>query len=497
MVPKFKIRHLCQDLPILSRDVFFRYYVSDFSHTWNFLYKYLDSPNAPAHLTLGIDAVSLAFLAHQLESQTARDLGRRKYGGALRSITASLQDPGTARAKTTFEGAVLLDLCEKIAKSATEVGHDKHAHVEGALALVKLRGVKTFQPGPEMQALVGLSLNSTVCSLSAGQPADPIVHEIRQHAAHFISPDDPKWQLSGLILETTDLVAEMRCGILTPEERVEKSLSIDRDLEALALAASPKWPCHHKHFSDSDTRKGLLPDGFPRLYTVYPTRTITQMSNVLRLTRILLCEEIIASCAALSPTTAIQSSTATAAAAAAAAHAATAKANLSRAVREVCASVPQMTDCEGAARPKLPPLHTTSSAGRDKGIGKHHTHTTSHILDVYVLVFSLYVVASTPHAEVAVKEWSVQQLEHVSAHFGVREAGVMVGILRRQKAEIMVVEKEKLAMDGSKLSGKEVGIKEGDVRGENGEGHSEVKGDSWWYVYNALFLASFTRYLHA
>ena len=107
---KLKVRHLPQDLLTLGRDMFFTYYVSDFSRTWDFLYNYLDPRSAPKYLTLSIEAVSLAFLSHQVSSETARDLGRRKYCQALREINVALQDPMTAKAASTFEGALLLDL---------------------------------------------------------------------------------------------------------------------------------------------------------------------------------------------------------------------------------------------------------------------------------------------------------------------------------------------------------------------------------------------------
>jgi hypothetical protein len=408
---KIRIGYLPQDLQTVGRGMFFTYYVSDFSRTWDFLYEHLDSPKAPEHLRLGIEAVSLAFLSHQVSSQTARDLGRRKYCEALRKINAALQDPYTAKATTSFQSALLLDLYEKIMKSSSEVNTSRHAHVEGALALVKLRGVESFTEGAEIRALMGLSLNATICSLSTGRPIDDTIRQIRDHAAQFVDTNYPKWKLSGLMLEVTDLAAEMRKGTMSAEERLARSVGIDRKLELASLESSPAWTYERKSFPKNHP-PNVVPDSSLPTYDVYPDRMITQMWNVLRLTRILLCEEII-DCCALSddPDSDILYERAELA--------------ILDMVREICASVPQMTDCSFAAKHKLPRGST----------GKNHTHTMPHILDVYILIFSLYVVAWSRTCPRTTHNWAMAQLQHIASHFEIREAAVILDILKKQEIE--------------------------------------------------------------
>jgi hypothetical protein len=409
---KVRIAHLPQDLQTVGRGMFFTYYVSDFSRTWDFLYEHLDSPQAPEHLTLGIEAVSLAFLSHQVSSQTAKDLGRRKYCEALRKINIALQDPYSAKATTSFQSALLLDLYEKIMKSASEVNTSRHAHVEGALALVKLRGVESFKEGAEIRALMGLSLNATICSLSTGRAVDDTIRQIRDHAAQFVDTSYPKWKLSGLMLEVTDLAAEMRKGSLSSEERLARSVSIDRKLELASLESSPAWTYERKSFP-ADHLPNNIPDSSFLTYDVYPDRMITQMWNVLRLTRILLCEEIIESCATSADADSAER----------------AKLAILKMVSEICASVPQMTDCSFAAKHKLPKEST----------GKNHTHTMPHVLDVYILIFSLYVVAWSRTCPSTIHNWAIAQLGHIACHFEIREAAVILDILKKQEQEDGVI----------------------------------------------------------
>jgi hypothetical protein len=387
--------------------MFFAYYVSEFSHTWDFLLSYLDPTTTPEHLSLGIDAVSLAFLSHQVSSPTAKHMGTRKYVEALRKVNKIVQDPETAAKMSTLETALLLDLFEKMMLSASEINDSRHAHVEGALALVKLRGITHFNKGPEVRALLGLSLNATICSLSTGTAIPKEVREIRKHAAQFVDTSYPKWRLSECILEATDLPDEVRKGTLLPAENIARNAALDRKLEIVALEAGSAWSYERKFVSRHDQRV-VVPDGF---FDVYPNRTITQMWNVLRLTRIQLCEDIIELCAPLNDAESV-------------AELKRAKQVIVDMIREICASCPQMTNCCFAARHKLPGGAVASS---------HHTHTMSHIFDVYILIFSLYVIAWSRNCPSVAREWTIGQLEHITEHFGIKEAANILAILRRKE----------------------------------------------------------------
>ena len=179
----------------------------------------------------------------------------------------------------------------------------------------------------------------------------------------------------------------------------------------MAIEAGPAWSYERKFVSGHD-RRVIVPDGFFPLYDVYPNRMITQMWNVLRLTRILLCEEVVESCA-------------TSADSESEAQSDRSKLTILEMIREICASVPQMTNCDFAARHKLP----------NGNNGPQHTHTMSHILDVYILVFSLYVVTWSRNCPPAAREWTIGQLRHIADHFGIKEAAIILDILKKQEPE--------------------------------------------------------------
>jgi hypothetical protein len=213
----------------------------------------------------------------------------------------------------------------------------------------------------------------------------------------------------------TDLAAEMRRGTMRSEERIARTVELDQKLELAALASSPAWTFERMSYP-KDHRPKSVPDDSFLAYDVYPDRMMTQMWNVLRLTRILLCEELIESCTHSSdPNSAILSERATLA--------------VLKLVREICASVPQMTDCNFAAKHKL-------SSG---STSKTHTHTMPHILDVYILIFSLYVVAWSRTCPRPTHDWALAQLQHIASHFEIRESAVILEILKKQEKEDGVI----------------------------------------------------------
>jgi hypothetical protein len=401
------VRYLPQDLQVLGREMFFAHYVSDFSHTWNFVLSYLNPNFTPEHLSLAIDAVSLAFLSHQVSSQTAKEMGTRKYVEALKKINMAVQDPATAMKISTIEGALLLDLFEKMMNPASGMQASRHVHVDGALALVKLRGVENFRESSEIRALLGLSQNATICALSSAHEIPKEVREIRKHAVQFVDTSYPKWRLGDCVLEVTNLPLAM-----TPQQKIAQCGDLDRKLEIVALEAGPAWSYERKFVSGYDKRV-LVPDGFFPLYDVYPNRMITQMWNVLRVTRIQLCEGIIETCATLQDVKSV-------------AQLKRAKQAVVEMIREICASCPQMINCDFAAHQKLPERSAS---------GLEHTHTISHILDVYVLIFSLYVVGWARSCPLAARDWALAQLKHIAEHFSIKEASMILEILRKQEAE--------------------------------------------------------------
>ena len=394
--------------------MFFSYYISDFCQGWDFLCPYSHSGTGPDHLTLSIDAVSLAFLSHQVTSPSAQQLGRRMYILALRKMNTALECPRTAHEATTLQTSLLLDIFEKIASPASRGEDARRAHIDGALALVKLKGLEHFTDDAGLKVLTRLLLNASVSYFSQGDPVSPEFHEVREHVAQFTDTSDPKWKMSGIVLEVIDLTSGMRKGIIPREEGARKCIELDKKLEQVSDDASPVWSYEREYISADETGVRVLDD----YYDVYSDRITTQRWNVLRTIRILLCEEIVVSLATLDDSDSLlQSQRASTAAA--------------RTIQQVCASVPQMTDCDGAAQHRLPQETIM-------GAFSQHRHTFSHLIDVYTLIYPLYTAYWSRKCTSVARTWIIEQLDRVAEHFGIKEAKSVAEILRGSKDGLRV-----------------------------------------------------------
>jgi hypothetical protein len=397
------------DIQHHARDLFYLYYVVDFSKTWDFLSPFFDTRLAPEYLTLSIDAVSLAFLSHQVYSPAALSLSRQKYVAALRKTNIALQSAQTAKQPATLDASLLLDLFEKITNPnlpLQEYNQSNQAHVNGALALIKLRGLHEFRDLDSLKPLLRLNVNMIITHVTKNEPVPPQIEVIRNHAAKYMDTSDPKWRISGHMIEITNLVSSMRNE---PEREpgywIGHCFTIDSALKDIADTMPPHWMYQRIAVSPAGENERILKD----YYHVYPNRTLTQTWNVLRLSRILLCDEIISrSMRALTPQSHIFSQRA--------------EATSHALIEEICATTPRMTDCGFAARDKLPPNVSSSNV--------NHSHTQSHYLDVYVLIFSLYVAAWSTCCPTSTRLWIMKELDWIAEHFGVKQAKVVVDALR-------------------------------------------------------------------
>lgn len=413
--PPFKPRSLALSLEWQARDAFFAHYVTGSSKTWDFLQPFYDRTHAPEHLRLSIDAASLAYLSHQVCSDAALATARERYVSALHMTNKALQSPELAAKDTTLLASLLLDLFEK-----TTNGEQRHAqswtgHVNGALALVRLRGLEQFQDPSTLRALVRLSTNLLISCVASDAPVPDELNALRAYAGIHLNAADPKWRLSNLMVHYANLRSDIRRRRLSTADCISISIELDQTLQALALDMPPSWQ-YKTTFLDGDSKRI-----YNHHFDSYPDRHATQTWNVLRLVRVLLNEYILQHC--LAPAGDLTAD-------ARLLRARTANDNIETLACEICASAPQYVDCLRAARANRspPPEDSTPPETVDRA---DHLHSPSQILDCYTLIFPLYVAGRSRGSPAAPEPWVIQQLHYMSSHFGIRNAGLVARILER------------------------------------------------------------------
>ena len=407
-----------------ARDAFFAHYAT--SRCWDFLKPYYHPLNAPKHLTLAIEAVSLAYLWHQVYSDVTLATARQKYISALRMTKNVLKSPIEATKATTLMASLLLDLFEKITDS--EPRHNKSwiSHIDGALALVQHRGLEHFQDPSELTVLFRLSTHYITSCVASGSPVPDVLNAIRDYVEQHRDCPNPMLRLSNLMIQYANLRSEIHKDALSDDENVELCVELDDNIQALEIELPPSWQYTTTNLQHESNRV------FEFRFDTYANPRVCQARNILRVIRIILNESLLKHHLA-SPMDDNNS-----------ARTSSARGNIAMLTRELCACAPQYVDCDLAARhrlpipsssflPQTPPLPISQHSS---SISSHHTHTPNHQLDCYTLIFPLYV-AGRLNAIPEVRPWVIKQLHYLSSHFCIRNAAIVARLLEQgTKVEI-------------------------------------------------------------
>lgn len=375
---------------------------------------YYHPADCPAHLTLAIEAVSLAYLWHQTYSDAALTTARQRYIRALRITNKILESPKEAIKNTSLLATLLLDLFEKITGRQPLNSKSWTSHVNGALALVRLRGLEHFQDPAELHVLVRLNNHFLITCVASGSLVSNDLLAIRRYVEERLDVPDYTLQMSDSMIGYAKLQSEKRSGILSDEECIELSLELDAKLHALDSNMPPSWGYSRTLLSHKSERS------FDLYFDTYSHRNKCQARNIFRVARILLNESLIdlflESPIADEYLASME----------------TASNNIQTLASEICASVPQYVDCEEAARHKVPTQGIPEQThGPCSPLRANHMHTPQHQADCYTLIFPLYA-AGRSRAMTNVQPWAIKQLHYLGSHFGIRNAEVVAGILERE-----------------------------------------------------------------
>ena len=345
---------------------------------------------------------------------------RERYVAALRMTNKTLKSSGEATKDTTLMASLLLDLFEKITDSEPRNYKSWASHVNGALALVNLRGLEQFQDPSEFVILVRLSTHYIISCVASGSPVPDKLIAIQAYIGRHRNIQDPMLRLSNLMVQYANLRCRNRRDISSNGGHIGWSMELDRNLQVLDLELPPSWQYSTVLLDHKSDRT------FDLYFDSYSNPRVCQARNVLRVFRILLNESLIKHYLA-SPTSDDNL-----------ALIGLAHDNIETLAGEICACVPQYVDCDGVARQRLPTsekmelLNQTPDQILDRGpVRAGHLHTPDHQLDCYTLIFPLYIAGSSI-AVPDVRPWVIKQLHYISSHFHVRNAGVVAQVLERE-----------------------------------------------------------------
>ena len=381
-----------------ARNAFFSRYVFGFSKTYDVLGSLYEQSPLDQHLAASVDAVSLAFFSFQFECNQASSIAREKYLCALPLLNKALKSIECATSDTTLLAVLLLDLFEKITNRNPRSTESWMSHVNGALALIDLRDNTQFRNYTGLRLLGRLSINLLISCLAANAPVPFALVKLRSDLEPFLNKDDPKWQVSGLVMKYAELQGAIQDDRLPSSDIVTRTTELDHEFVSLANNMPSTWLPNRTYIDEASERV------FEQHFDTYPDYFTAQTWNVLRTMRILLNDIIRTYC--------VQSANGSCRECSPACNSDIATHSIDAMAKDICATAPQYTEYENAA----------AKSKNDPG---------SQILRCYTLLFPLYVAGLFASSTTKMKPWIIKQLRFISNEIGIRNASVVAEILER------------------------------------------------------------------
>lgn len=380
--------HLAWD--IRARMAFFSFYVSGLSRTHGALTSLSEQATPGNHLTDSVDAVSFAFMAHHYRRSGFDKLARAKYLKAIQHLNKILQSPSLAATDTTLQSVLLLDLCEKFANHSSLDPNSWLAHVNGALALVRVRGHRNLSSQTARQLAARLITTSMISCIAASIRVPAPLLDLRRSLDPFFPKTDAKWRMPDIVISLIDLQVDIHEGKLAADADIlDAAWALEARFVKFRNELLSFWQPAH---IIAPLHNSLILGSY---YGLYHDHFVTQGWNVFRTMRMLL-HSIIQNYSVGNAGTDHDTSSAS-------------RKIMELSSQEICSSAPQFILEEARAENALPfaPLQT---------------------LQLYALVPNLYVAGHLSR-DPRIRMWVITILKHMAEVGGMEMASRVAGIL--------------------------------------------------------------------
>jgi hypothetical protein len=237
-------------------------------------------------LLASISAVGLASYANSVRATELLNRARMDYVKALKLTNAALRSPTEVRKDSTLFSVMILSIFEMVAGSNEHSLEAWTEHINGASALINLRGPSQFQTITGRRLFMQVTSNLMISCVQRTIRIPEHIIELRQLAEQFmITSVWPAWELCGVIFDFTNFRAAVRdCEIVGQKTIIEGALEIDRNFLAAFADVPESWQ-YRTLYAEQDNE--FI---WNRRYDVYNDYWTAQIWNGMRACRILLHE---------------------------------------------------------------------------------------------------------------------------------------------------------------------------------------------------------------
>ncbi|KAF5618491.1 uncharacterized protein FTJAE_12189 [Fusarium tjaetaba] len=363
----------------------------------------------PGYLADLINAVGLSGLAYSKNAPTLVNSARKAFSRALHGICAALVDPSEAASDQMLVAVMLLALYETVGSSSNEDLSAWSRHVDGALALIQLRGAGQLRNRIGRSIFLNLRTEILIDCIQRGLEVPKVLIDLMAEARRNETEQEaPAARLADIVVSVCTALPSADEDITDggdSSSHVSRLLSIDADLEDWAQTLPTEYGYRTRtkpsNFCESEVFMGR--------YDVYSSVEIANTWNLQRCTRIILRQaivEAISKCLPISSSLSILSSFPMSYTDLLL----TSETIIQQSSSDICCGVPYI-------------LHSVDEAGK-----------SSELRAAYAvhLLWPLYVAGTTHTASGALRHWVVSALENIKDVTGIQKAKRMTVLLEPQ-----------------------------------------------------------------
>lgn len=201
---------------------------------------------------------------------------------AIKLTNKTLKSSSGAAKDTTLMTSLLLDLFEKITTNDPQNNKLWVSHADGALSMVKIRGLDEFVNRSQICMLMRLITHYTVSCVASRSALPDNLITLHSFLGRQLGAQDTGFRMAELMFQYTNLCSKIRDGALDFDEIIEWTSKLDSKLEKFHRDLPTRWQQSTIH----PRRKTEW--NLDLHYDLYPDAKICQALNMHRVIRILL-----------------------------------------------------------------------------------------------------------------------------------------------------------------------------------------------------------------
>jgi hypothetical protein len=335
-------------------------------------------------------------------------------------INTAIASSDVAMNDTILSAVMLLDQFEKIIPPTERTTQAWTNHLNGATALMKMRGRKQFETKAGLEMFIQMSSHLLVSCMQHTIPLPEDYLTLRTYATNFLDTNDISWRLSQVTVRYISFRAAIKSGSLfDPDTIIATATEMDNEMVALMGEFPPEWLPQSIPLS---TPSDLVYESHYDLYIDY---RLGEALNMVRAGRMPLLDLIRDQCEAA------PASPGSCQAFAYMKRVQRVKDNVADMATVICACVPQLAGylplLENSSRHSSP--GSPASSGSTKGMKLNPSNEPS----AYSLLWPLFAVANSPACPEDARNWIIRHLRILGGLLSSEQALELAGWLERRE----------------------------------------------------------------